>query len=413
MVKINEKIYKVKICGTTSVRDAQMAADAGADYLGVLVDVPGSERSLTVDEALAIVESSRIPVVVLLSGKGVEDIISVVKVLQPFAVHLLGQMPYQAIRDLKERLDCQIWQTVYLPVRGQAEVDVAVLEESMRSYVEAGADVIVMDTMSLAAPTGRDARATIRYGGTGKVSDWGAAKRLAKSIQVPVFLAGGIDPDNVREAIRKVDPYGVDLATGVEESKGKRDPEKVKRLMWEVSLINQATTKSLTIISHSPECTNNIGKEIGRRAERGSVIALCGDLGTGKTVLAQGVAAGLGVKAMVTSPTFVIINEYEGKYPFYHIDIYRLTSSEDMRELGYEEYFYGDGVTVIEWAQEIEDLLPEEYLRVELNRSQGSLPKGRIQDSPLRESDREIVLIPFGQKYAELVEEVRTTDLNG
>ena len=391
-MRSNEKIHKVKICGTTSIQDAQMAADAGADYLGVLVDVPGSERSLMIDQALAIVESSRIPVVVLLSGKGVEGIISVVKVLHPFAVHLLGQMPYQAIRDLKERLDCQIWQTVYLPVRGQAEVDVAALEESMRSYAEAGADVIVMDTMSLAAPRGKDAPATIRYGGTGEVSDWDAAKRLVKAIQVPVFLAGGINPDNVREAIRKVDPYGVDLATGVEKSKGKRDPEKVKKLMCEVSLINQATTGGVIIVSHSPECTNNIGKEIGRRAERGSVIALCGDLGTGKTVFAQGVAAGLGVKAMVTSPTFVIINEYEGKYPFYHIDIYRLTSSEDMRELGYEEYFYGDGVTVIEWAQEIEDLLPEEYLRVELK--------------ILGESDREIALIPFGRKYAGLVESI-------
>jgi phosphoribosylanthranilate isomerase len=409
-MNLNEKTYKVKICGTTSVRDAQMAADAGADYLGVLVDVPGSERSLTIDEALAIVESSRIPVVVLLSGKGVEDIISVVRVLQPFAVHLLGQMPYQAIRDLKERLDCQIWQTVYLPVRGQAEVDVAALEESMRGYVEAGADAVVIDTMSLAVPTGKDAPATIRYGGTGEVSDWDAAKRLVKAIQVPVFLAGGINPDNVREAIRKVDPYGVDLATGVEESKGKRDPEKVKRLMWEVRQEDTRhktqdtrlgvqhlesrvqSLESIRIASHSPECTSNIGKEIGRRAERGSVIALCGDLGTGKTVFAQGVAAGLGVKAMVTSPTFVIINEYEGKYPFYHIDIYRLTSSEDMRELGYEEYFYGDGVTVIEWAQEIEDLLPEEYLRVELK--------------ILGESDREIALIPFGRKYVGLVEDI-------
>jgi tRNA threonylcarbamoyl adenosine modification protein YjeE len=389
-MRSNEKIYKVKLCGTTSIRDAQMAAGAGADYLGVLVDVPGSERSLSLDRALAIAESSRIPVVVLLSGKDVEGVISVVKVLQPFAVHLLGEMPCQAIRDLKEKLGCQrcqIWQTVYLPARGQTEVDTGALKRSMQNYEQAGADAIVIDTMSLAADGTVD-----RYGGTGKVCDWDAAKELVASVQVPVFLAGGIDPDNVREAILRVDPYGVDLATGVEESKGKRDPERVERLMREVSLINQATTRSLTILSHSPECTKNIGEEIGRRAHQGSVIALCGDLGTGKTVFAQGVAAGLGVKAIVTSPTFVIINEYEGRHPFYHVDTYRLTSSEDMQELGYEEYFYGDGVTVIEWAQKIEDLLPEECLRVEL----------RVTG----ESDREIVLIPFGQRYIGLVEDI-------
>ena len=378
------KTYKVKICGTTSIQDAQMAADAGADYLGVLVDVPGSERSLTIDRTSAIAKSARIPVVVLVSGMGVEDVISVAKVLRPFAVHLLGQISLQAIRDLKERLNCQIWPTVYLPVRGQAQADVDTIKESMKSYEQAGADLIVIDTMSRAVD------GTVgRYGGTGKVGDWDAAKELVTSVQIPVFLAGGINPDNVREAIRKVEPYGVDLATGVEKSKGKRDPEKVKRLMQEVRNIEAQRAASLRVVSHSPEHAKNIGKEIGRRAHRGSVIALCGNLGAGKTVFAQGVAAGLGVNAPVTSPTFVIINEYEGRYPFYHVDVYRLTSSEDMRELGYEEYFYGDGVTVVEWAQKIEDLLPEEHLRVELK--------------VIGESDREIAFMPFGQKYVELV----------
>ena len=387
----NEKTYKVKICGTTSVRDAQMAADAGADYLGVLVDVPGSERSLKLDQAKVIAESSRIPVVVLLSGKSVEDIASIAKVLQPFAVHLLGQMPYQAIRDLKRRLSCQIWQTVYLPIRGQAEVDVDALKRSMHEYEQAGADVIVIDTMSLAAD-----RTATRYGGTGKVCDWDTAKELVTSVQLPVFLAGGINPDNVREAIRKVDPYGVDLATGVESSKGKRDPKKVKKLMQEVRSVEARQTmllrESLTILSRSPEHTRNVGREIGQRANQGSVIALCGDLGTGKTVFAQGIAAGLGVKAIVTSPTFVIISEYAGRYPFYHVDTYRLSSSRDMQELGYEEYFYSDAVTVIEWAQRIEDLLPEEYLRVEF----------KVVD----ESSRQIILVPFGRKYVELVEDM-------
>jgi tRNA threonylcarbamoyladenosine biosynthesis protein TsaE len=147
---------------------------------------------------------------------------------------------------------------------------------------------------------------------------------------------------------------------------------------------------TLRIVSHSPEYTRSIGAEIGRKSHKGSVIALCGDLGTGKTVFAKGIAVGLGVETIVTSPTFVILNEYEGKYPFYHIDTYRLNSPEEMYGLGYEEYFYGDGVIAIEWAQKIEGLLPEEYLRVEFK--------------VIGESDREIIFIPFGQNYVQLVE---------
>lgn len=380
--KLIEKTYKVKICGTTSIRDAQMAADAGADYLGVLVNVAGSERSLTPDQALPVIKSSKIPVVMLLSSMDTDGVISLANMLRPFGIHLLGQTSAGMLKELKSRLDCQIWQTVYLPAKGQGDADVNAVKDLMRLYEEAGADTIVIDTVSLAV----DGRAK-RYGGTGKVADWYAAKELSETVKIPVFLAGGINPDNVREAIRKVDPYGVDLASGVEKSKGVRDPDKVKRLLEEV---RKASRKSFTIVSQSPEYTRKIGAEIGKKAHPGSVIALCGHLGTGKTVLAQGIASGLGIKNIVTSPTFVIINEYSGRCPFYHIDTYRLNSSEALREIGYEEYFYSDGVTVIEWAHKIEDLLPEEYLRVELK--------------VLGECDRELVFIPFGEEYIKLVE---------
>ena len=231
-MKQNKKTYKVKICGTTSIRDAQMAVDAGADYLGVLVDVPGSERSQSLDQAVAIAESCQIPVVTLLSGKSVEDIISIAETIRPFAVHLLSQMSFQNIRELKRRLDCQVWLTVFLPDRSQAAADVDSTKKQMKNYEQAGADLIIIDTMSLNADGTPG-----RHGGTGKVGDWDAARELVKSVQVPVLLAGGINPDNVREAIMKVDPYGVDLASGVEKSKCERDPEKVKRLMQEVRSI--------------------------------------------------------------------------------------------------------------------------------------------------------------------------------
>jgi tRNA threonylcarbamoyladenosine biosynthesis protein TsaE len=310
-------------------------------------------------------------------------------VIKPFGVHLLGQTPIETIHDLKKRLTCQIWLTVYLPVKGQAEVDVDKVMELMKSYEETDADAIVIDTVSLTT-TGTPGR----YGGTGKVADWDIAKELINSVQTPVFLAGGINPDNVREALLKVNPYGADLASGVEAAKCKRDPEKIKKLMEAV----RKTEESVAIISHSPEETRNIGKEIGRKAFAGALIALCGDLGSGKTTFVQGIAEGLEVKSFVTSPTFVIINQYKGRLPLFHIDIYRLRSFEDMYELGYEEFFYGDGVTTIEWAQKIEELLPDEYLRIEL--------------TYISESERQIILIPYGQRYTEFIEilQIKNTD---
>jgi phosphoribosylanthranilate isomerase len=376
------KKYKVKICGTTSVQDALMAVDANADYLGILVNVSISERSLNIEQAKAVVEASKIPALTLLYNMSVEDISHIVDVIKPYGVHLLGQTTIDTIHELKKRLACQIWLTVYLPVKGQAEVDVDKVKEEMKGYEQAGADVIVIDTVSL-TNTGTPGR----YGGTGKTADWDIAKELFNTVQIPVFLAGGINPDNVREALIKIDPYGVDLASGVEATKCKRDPIKVKKLMEAV----RKTEESTVIISHSPEETKNIGKEIGEKSFAGTLIALCGDLGSGKTAFVQGLADGLDVKSFVTSPTFVIINQYKGRLPLYHIDTYRLRSSEDMYELGYEEFFYGDGITAIEWAQKVEELLPEEYLRIEL--------------TYIGESERQIILTPCGQKYIDLIEE--------
>lgn len=100
----------------------------------------------------------------------------------------------------------------------------------------------------------------------------------------------------------------------------------------------------------------------------GDVLALCGDLGTGKTALTKYIAEYLGITETVTSPTFNIIQEYRsGRLPLYHFDVYRINDEEEMFELGYEEYFYGDGVSVVEWADLIEDLLPEETLRIDIS----------------------------------------------
>ena len=111
--------------------------------------------------------------------------------------------------------------------------------------------------------------------------------------------------------------------------------------------------------SFSPEDTFALGYEIGQKASPGEIYTLDGDLGTGKTVFTQGLAAGLGILEPVSSPTFTIVQVYEeGRLPLYHFDVYRIGDIEEMDEIGYEDYFYGEGVCLIEWAQLIEEILP-------------------------------------------------------
>ena len=111
----------------------------------------------------------------------------------------------------------------------------------------------------------------------------------------------------------------------------------------------------------SPKETFELGKKIGLEAKAGEIICLDGDLGVGKTVFTQGFAKGLGIDEAVNSPTFTIIQEYdEGRLPLYHFDLYRIGDPEEMYEIGYEDYFYGQGVCLIEWAKLIEELIPDE-----------------------------------------------------
>ena len=121
------------------------------------------------------------------------------------------------------------------------------------------------------------------------------------------------------------------------------------------------------IETHSAEETYALGKKIGESAKPGQVYSLIGDLGVGKTVFTQGLAAGLGITDSVNSPTFTIHQNYEdGRISFYHCDVYRIVDVEEMEEIGYEDCFYGEGVCLIEWANLIEEILPENYIRIEI-----------------------------------------------
>ena len=126
--------------------------------------------------------------------------------------------------------------------------------------------------------------------------------------------------------------------------------------------------------TRSPEETYELGKKIGQQARPGQVYTLTGDLGVGKTVFTQGVAAGLGITETVSSPTFTIVQIYEeGRLPFYHFDVYRIGDIEEMEEIGYDDYFFGEGICLIEWAELIEEILPKDRISItiEKNLAQG------------------------------------------
>jgi tRNA threonylcarbamoyladenosine biosynthesis protein TsaE len=116
--------------------------------------------------------------------------------------------------------------------------------------------------------------------------------------------------------------------------------------------------------SYSYEDTSKIAAEIAADLKGGEFIAMYGDLGAGKTAFVQGVAKALGIDRPVTSPTFTIVNEYEGRLMLYHFDVYRIEDSEEMYEIGYDEYISSGGVCIVEWAELIEDLFPDEYIKI-------------------------------------------------
>lgn len=126
----------------------------------------------------------------------------------------------------------------------------------------------------------------------------------------------------------------------------------------------------MIIESFSMEDTFKLGEDLGAKALPGEIYTLSGDLGTGKTVFAQGFAKGLGIEEAVNSPTFTIVSEYtEGRMPFYHFDVYRISNPEEMYEIGFEEYLYGQGVCLIEWAELIRDIIPEKTIDIAISKN--------------------------------------------
>jgi tRNA threonylcarbamoyladenosine biosynthesis protein TsaE len=147
---------------------------------------------------------------------------------------------------------------------------------------------------------------------------------------------------------------------------------------------------NLSLVSHSPEETQKLGIRLGELAQAGDVFLLVGDLGTGKTCLTQGIAWGLGIQEYALSPSFVIIRELKGRLPLYHIDLYRLDHIEESIDLGLDDYLYGRGVCVVEWAEKALSILPQENLL--------------IQIEYLADTERSLHLQSRGKRYLEIIE---------
>jgi tRNA threonylcarbamoyladenosine biosynthesis protein TsaE len=147
------------------------------------------------------------------------------------------------------------------------------------------------------------------------------------------------------------------------------------------------------ITTNSPEETQEFGARLGKLARPGDVFLLVGKLGAGKTCLTQGIARGLGIKEYAASPSFVVVRELYGRLPLYHMDFYRLDNLEEIAELGLDDYFYGQGVSVVEWAEKGISLLPPEHLLIEM--------------SYVSDTGRRLKLKAKGKRYRQLVAELK------
>ena len=146
----------------------------------------------------------------------------------------------------------------------------------------------------------------------------------------------------------------------------------------------------------SPDETMLVGRALGSILSSGDVVCITGDLGTGKTAFTNGMARALGIEEYITSPTFTIVNEYKTEVPLYHFDVYRISDPEEMYDIGFEEYLYGDGIVVIEWAELIKDILPEELIWVKISKNLNSGTDAR-----------EINIDFIGEKYRSYIDSLK------
>ncbi|MDF9407136.1 phosphoribosylanthranilate isomerase [Pelotomaculum isophthalicicum JI] len=221
---------RVKICGITNIEDAKLSAGEGADYIGVVIEVSYSPRSQTVKSAEPIFANAPVPAVALVHEMQPDRLTELVTCLKPFAVQFLSQDGAAMAGQLKKIAPgMEIWQSLFLPASGDSSsaFDCGTMLKQVEQCKEAGVDAVVLDTAAVI-------NGVVRFGGTGTTGRWDQAAQVVADSTLPAFLAGGIKPENVREAVESVRPYGIDLCSGVELHTGIKSLAKLRSLMEEV-----------------------------------------------------------------------------------------------------------------------------------------------------------------------------------
>jgi len=204
----------IKICGGASAHDLQLAEAAGADYSGIIVDHLPSPRNVALAKAAEMAATVATPIVAVTVNKSLEELLRIHELLHPAVFQLHGDEPPELIYALKER-----GFTVWAVASGDSEA----VRQRAHAVVAAGADAVLVDAR-------QNTEQGVIYGGTGHTSDWNVARELVDA-GLRVVLAGGLGPENVAEAITQVRPWMVDVISGIEASKGVKDPEKLRRFV--------------------------------------------------------------------------------------------------------------------------------------------------------------------------------------
>jgi len=220
-----EKKIKVKICGITNLVDRDAVVAAGADYFGVIIEVPWSPRSLELPQAAVICNIRAINRVAVLVEPSKDFCLKVIERLHPTAVQLHGNESPEFVAEIKGQADTELWKALHIPAEiTDREKLKDELQEQITTYAQAGVNAILLDTKIKTKNGGRS-------GGTGTAFDWDVIKEVALPPEVSLFIAGGISPENVTELLKMQSFSGIDVNSGVELYPGKKDPVKIRLLM--------------------------------------------------------------------------------------------------------------------------------------------------------------------------------------
>jgi len=210
---------KIKICGITSTGDAVLAERCGADYIGLVCEIEYSPRCIRRGVAADITKLSQIPTVLLLDKPAIE-MVKIALHVRPYGLQIIGNLTHDEIATVKRQTACSLWHPIRIPVQAPQNMSVSEISQHMASLKNAGVDVIILDTLVEGSK-----------GGTGKTCDWNLAAQIVAASPLPVFLAGGITPENAAQGIAHVHPAGIDVSSGVEITPGIKHAEKIELLV--------------------------------------------------------------------------------------------------------------------------------------------------------------------------------------